>query len=75
VCKINGAYVLSGNPDHVVHGDNVTITLTCVADDNNKLVTWTKGGINIASIKNECKLANQWSRSHLYVIYNNFTFI
>jgi hypothetical protein len=47
-----------GNPDHVVLGDNVTVTLTCVADDNNKAVVWTKGGINIASIKNECELAN-----------------
>jgi hypothetical protein len=49
--QLVGAYVLSGNPDHVVHGDNVTVTLTCVADDNNKFVTWTKSGINIASIK------------------------
>ena len=46
-----GAYILSGNPDHVVHGDNVTVTLICVADDNNTFVTWTKSGINIASIK------------------------
>ena len=56
--QLAGAYFLSGNPYHVVLGDNVTVTLTCVADDNNTFVTWTKGGINIASITNECELAN-----------------
>ena len=56
--QLAGAYFLSGNPDHVVIGDNVTVTLTFVADDNNKFVTWTKCGINIASIKYECELAN-----------------
>ena len=56
--QLAGAYFLSGNPDHVVLGDNATVTLTCVVDDNNKFVAQTKGGINISSIKNECELAN-----------------
>ena len=51
--QLAGAYFLAGNPNHVILGENVTVTLTCVADDNN-----TKGGINIASITNECELAN-----------------
>jgi len=37
-----GVYILSGNPEHVVLGDNVPVTLTCVTDDNYKLVTWIK---------------------------------
>ena len=49
--QLAGAYFLSGNLNHVVLGDNVTVTLTCVVDDNNKFVTWTKCGINIARIK------------------------
>jgi hypothetical protein len=49
-----GVYMLSGNPEHVVLGDNVTVTLTCVVDDNYKIVTWIKEGIIIASIQNEC---------------------
>ena len=56
--QLAGAYFLSGNPDHVVIGDNVTVTLTCVADDNNTFVAWTKCGIDIASITNECELPN-----------------
>ena len=50
--------MLSGNPQHVVLGDNVAGTLTCVTDDDYKIVTWTKCGINIASMKYECELAN-----------------
>ena len=42
--------MLSGYPEHVVLGDNVTVTLTCVVDDNYKFVTWIKEGFNIASI-------------------------
>jgi hypothetical protein len=72
--QLADGYFLSGNPDHVVIGDNITVTLTCVADDNYTFVTWTKCGINIASIKHECELANG-AKSHLYVIYNHFTFI
>ena len=56
--QLAGAYFLSGNQVHVVLVDNVTIILTCVADGNTKFVTWTKCGIKIASIKNECELAN-----------------
>jgi hypothetical protein len=56
--QLAGAYFISGNPDDVVIGDNVTVTLTCVVDDNNTFVTWTKCGINIASMKYECELAN-----------------
>jgi hypothetical protein len=32
--KVIGVYILSGSPEHVVLGDNVTVTLTCVVDDN-----------------------------------------
>ena len=45
-----GVYFLSGNPDHVVLGDNVTVTLTCVVDDSYKIVTWSKDNIPVASI-------------------------
>jgi hypothetical protein len=40
--QLAGAYYLSGNLNHVVLGDNVTVTLTCVVDDDNKFVTWKK---------------------------------
>jgi hypothetical protein len=56
--QLAGAYFVSGNSVHVVHGDNVTVIRTCAADGNNKCVTWTKCVIKIASIKNECELAN-----------------
>ena len=46
--------MLSGKPEHVVLGDNVTVTLTCVTDDNYRLVSWTKDFINIANIKDDC---------------------
>ena len=68
--QVAGAYFLSGNLDHVVIGDNVTVTNACVADDNYTFVTWTKCGINIAILN----LANR-ANSHLYEKYNHFAFI
>ena len=49
-----GVYILSGNPEHVVLGDNVTVTLTCVTDDDYKIVSWTKDARKIADIKDDC---------------------
>jgi hypothetical protein len=46
--------MLSGNPEHVVLGDNVAVTLTCVTDDDYKIVTWLKDGTKIANIKDDC---------------------
>jgi hypothetical protein len=53
-----GAYMLSGIPEHVVLGDNVTVTLTCVVDDDFKIVTWIKNSIKIASIRDDCVFTN-----------------
>jgi hypothetical protein len=58
--------MLSGYPEHVVLGDNVTVTLTCVVDDNYKFVTWIKEGFNIASIENECELNNGADPTYTY---------
>jgi hypothetical protein len=52
--QLAGVYLLSGNPEHVVLGDNVPVTLTCAVDDDFKLVTWTKDSIKISSIKDDC---------------------
>ena len=46
--------MLSGNPEHVVLGDNVTVTLTCVTDDDYNIVVWVKDAIRIANIKDDC---------------------
>jgi hypothetical protein len=56
--QLAGMYLLSGNPEHVVPGDNVTVTLTCVVDDDFKIVTWTKNSIKIASIRDDCVFTN-----------------
>jgi hypothetical protein len=64
--KVIGVYILSGSPEHVVLGDNVTVTLTCVVDDNYKLVTWCKGSIYVASIRNECELGNGADTTYNY---------
>jgi hypothetical protein len=64
--QLAGGYFLSGNPDHVVRGDNVTVTLTCVVDDDYKIVIWVKDGINIASIHNECELRNGADPTYTY---------
>jgi hypothetical protein len=50
--------MLSGNPGHVVLGDNVAVTFTCVTDDDYKIVTWKKDGIKIADIKDDCVFTN-----------------
>ena len=61
-----GVYLLSGYPEHVVLGDNVTVTLTCVVDDNNKIVTWKKNSTSIGNIKNECELGNGADLTYTY---------
>ena len=64
--QLVGVYILSGNPQHVVLGDNVTVTLTCVVDDDRKIVTWVKDRINIASIENECELDDAGDTNYMY---------
>ena len=64
--QLAGGNFLSSNPKHVVLGDNVTVTLTCVVDDDNKIATWVKDGINIASIENECELENGADTNYMY---------
>jgi hypothetical protein len=56
--QLAGVYLLSGNPEHVVLGDNVPVTLTCIVDDDFKLVTWTKDGNRIANIKEDCQYSS-----------------
>jgi hypothetical protein len=51
-----GVYILSGSPEHVVLGDNITVTLTCVTDDNKKIVKWTRNSIAVADIVRQCEL-------------------
>ena len=36
----------------------MAVTLTCVVDDNNKLVIWRKGKNTVASVENECEISN-----------------
>ena len=50
-----GVYILSGSPEHVVLGDNITVTLTCVTDDNYKVVKWTRNGKAVADIVRQCE--------------------
>jgi hypothetical protein len=64
--QLAGGYFLSGNPDHVVIGDNVTVTLTCVMADDYKIAIWVKDGINIANIRNGCELGNAADLTYTY---------
>jgi hypothetical protein len=50
-----GVYILSGSPEHVVLGDNITVTLTCVTDDNYTIVKWTRNSITVADIVRQCE--------------------
>ena len=59
-------FILSGRPERVVLGDNVTVTLTCVVDDEREIVTWVKDGFNIASIENECEPDNIADTNYMY---------
>jgi hypothetical protein len=58
--------MLSGYPEHVVLGDNVTVTLTCLVDDNYKIAIWIKEGSNIANIDKECELKNGADPTYTY---------
>ena len=53
-----GVYQLSGNPEHVVLGDDVAVTLTCDTDDDNRIVKWTRNEIAIADIVRQCEVIN-----------------
>jgi hypothetical protein len=64
--QLAGGYFLSGNPEHVVLGDNVTVTLTCVVNDNYTIVTWRKDNTLVANIKNECELGNGADPTYTY---------
>ena len=50
-----GVYILSGSPEHVVLGDNITVTLTCVTDDNYKIVIWKRNSRTVADIVRQCE--------------------
>ena len=50
-----GVYILSGSPEHVVLGDDVAVTLTCVTDDNYKVVKWTRNDRAVADIVRQCE--------------------
>ena len=52
--QLVGVYIISGNPEHVVLGENVAVTLTCVTDDDNRFVAWSKDTIQITNIRDEC---------------------
>ena len=45
--------MLSGYPEHVVLGDNITVILTCATDDDYKIVAWVKDAIKITDIKDD----------------------
>ena len=60
------AYILSGCTEHVVLGDNVTVTLTFVTDHSFKFVTWTKVSIRIANIKHDCVLTSISNTTYIY---------
>ena len=64
--QLAGGYFLSGNPEHVVLGDNVTVTLTCVVNDNYTIVTWRKDNTLVANIKNERELGNGADPTYTY---------
>ena len=44
-------YLLSGNPEHVVLGDNVTVSLTYITDDDYNIISWINDGLRIADKK------------------------
>ena len=56
--QLVGVYLLSGNPENVVFGDNVPVTLTCATDDDYKFVSWIKDNKKIASIRDDCVVAS-----------------
>ena len=72
-----GVYILSVNPEHVVLGDNVTVTLTCNREDTRKYVTWAKDNIYIANIKNECEVNNEPDNTYTYTcdLVNNIYYL
>ena len=59
-------YILSGCTEHVVLGDNVTVTLTFVTDHSFKFVTLTKVSIRIANIKHDCILTSISTTTYTY---------
>jgi hypothetical protein len=56
--RLADAYFLSGNPEHVVLADNVTVILTCVTEDDNAFVSCTKDARKIADIQDDCVYNN-----------------
>ena len=69
--------MLSGNPEDVVLGDNVTVTLTCTREDTRKYVVWSKGGHRVANIRNECEVDNQSNNPYTYTcdLVNNIYYL
>jgi hypothetical protein len=72
-----GVYILSGNPEHVVLGDNVTVTLTCIREDIRKYVGWAKDTIYIATIRKECEVNNGPDNTYTYTcdLVNNIYYL
>jgi hypothetical protein len=69
--------MLSGNPEHVVLGDNVTVTLTCIREDIRKYVRWSKDNIYVATIKNECEVNSASDNTYTYTcdLVNNIYYM
>ena len=72
-----GVYILSGNPEHVVHGDNVTVTLTCIREDIRKYVIWSNDSIYVAKIRNECEVDSKSDNTYTYTcdLVNNIYYM
>ena len=72
-----GVYRLSGNPEHVVLGDSVTVTLTCNREDTRKYVRWTKDALPVADIKRECEAESGSDNTYTYTcdLVNNIYYL
>jgi hypothetical protein len=69
--------MLSGNPEHVVLGDNVIVTLTCTREDIRKYVGWSKDSIRVAIIRSECEANSASDNTYTYTcdLVNNIYYL
>ena len=69
--------MLSRNPEHVVLGDNVTVTLTCTREDIRKYVKWSKDTISVAIIRKECEVNSASDNTYTYTcdLVNNIYYL
>ena len=72
-----GAYILSGYPEHVVLGDNVTVTLTCTREETLKYVSWSKESTIVAKIRRECEVEILTDNTYTYTcdLVNNIYYM